>query len=179
MFKFFAKGKRGFVYKGEIKGKKVVLKKEAKNLGRINNEVFWLKKLNKYDIGPKLLDFGDGWFICEFVKGKPLNKWVAGKSNYKKVLKQVLLKCRVMDKLKVNKFEMHRPFKNVLVFKNKAKLIDFERCKFSLKPKNVTQFFQFVINALKLDRKNILPLIKKYSKDYSDRSFRELAKILN
>lgn len=176
MFKFFAKGKRGIVYKGKFKGKDVVLKAESRSLGRINNEIFWLKKLNKYSIGPEVLFSGDGWFVYFFVKGKPLNEWVVGKSEKRisKVLLDILKKCRILDKLKVNKYEMHRPFKNVLVFKDEAKLLDFERCKSSLESKNVTQFCQFVISVLDLDRSKILPFIKDYSKDFSDKNFKKL-----
>ncbi len=180
MFKYFTRGKRGILYKGKFKGKDVVLKMEKRGLGRINNEIFWLLKLNKVGIGPKLLFSGSGWFIYSFVKGKPLNEWVVGKSKVRivKVFRQILLKCMVLDKLKVNKYEMHRPFKNVLIFKDKVKMLDFERCKVSLKPKNVTQFCQFVISTLKLDRSKILPFVRDYSKDFSEKSFRKLVKNL-
>ena len=40
---------------------------------------------------------------------------------------------------------MHRVTKNVIVSKNKPVLIDFERCKRVLVPKNVTQFFHFLM----------------------------------
>lgn len=180
MFKFFARGKRGIVYKGRYNGKDVILKAESRDLRRINNEVKWLKRLNKFDIGPKLIFEGDGWFICEFVKGIPLNKWVKGKSKVRvrKVFKNLLEKARIMDKLKVDKLEMHRPFKNVLVFKDKAKMIDFERCRTSLKPKNVTQFFQFVVSVLGLNRKEIIKDLKEYSKNYSEKNYKKLVKKL-
>lgn len=178
MFKYFARGKRSFVYKGKIKGKDVILKIESKNLNRINNEIYWLIKLNKHKIGPEIYFCGKDWFICRFIKGEPLNKWVINKSRKRtcKVFRQILGQCRILDKLKVNKYEMHRPFKNVLVHKDKAYLIDFERCKYSLKPKNVSQFFQFVIYTLKLDRNEILIALKEYCKDYSDESFEKLVK---
>lgn len=178
MFEYFAKGKRSTVYKGEFEGKEVILKKETRNLRRIKNEAFWLKKLNGYGIGPKLLKEKDDYFICEFVKGKPLREWIttADKNNIKKVLMEVLRQLRIMDDLKVNKCEMTRPYKHVIVYKNKPVMIDFEKCKFSLKPKNVSQFFQFVINVLKLDRDEVLIALKEYCKDYSDESFKGLIK---
>ena len=178
MFRYFAKGRRGIVYKGKYKGKDVILKVESRDLRRINNEILWLKRLNKFKIGPKMIFSGDGWFIYEFVKGIPLNEWVVGKRKVKKVLLGILEKCRVMDKLRVNKEEMHRPFKNVLVYKGKAKLIDFERCNIRLKPKNVTQFCQFIILVLKLDRRKVLPHLRKYHKNQNDKNFKELVKVL-
>jgi putative serine/threonine protein kinase len=180
MFKYFTQGKRGILYKGKFKGKDVVLKMEKRNLSRINNEIFWLLKLNKVGIGPRLLLSGSGWFIYPFVEGVALNAWVVGKSKVRitKVFRQILLKCRILDKLKVNKYEMHRPFKNVLIFKDKAKLLDFERCKVSLNPKNVTQFCQFIISVLKLDRSRVLPFVRDYSKDFSEKNFKLLVKNL-
>lgn len=180
MFKFFAKGKRGVVYKGKFKGKWVALKVESRDLKRIDNEISWLKRLNKYNIGPKLILSGDGWFIYEFVKGKPLNEWVVGKSKVRvsKVFLEILKKCRILDKLKVDKEEMHRPFRNVLVYRDKTKLLDFERCNISLKPKNVTQFCQFVVSVLGLNRKKILPYLREYHNNQSEKNFRNLMKVL-
>ncbi len=180
MFKYFAKGKRSIVYKGKFHGKDAVLKKETRNLRRVKNEAFWLKKLNKIDIGPKLFYEGEDYIICEFVKGKPLKEWIEkpNRKNLVKVLRNVLMQLREMDKLKVNKNEMTRPYKHVIIHNNKPVMIDFERCKISLKPKNVSQFCQFVISALKLNRDKILSALKEYCKDYNDESFKKLIKKL-
>ncbi len=67
---------------------------------------------------------------------------------------------------------------NVLVFKDKAKLLDFERCNVSLEPKNITQFCQFIINVLKIDRKKVLGSLKKYHKNQSEKNFKKLVGIL-
>ena len=66
---FFAKGKRSNVYLVEINKKPYIIKQEStKNKkGHIKNEIFWLKKLNKYGIGPKLKKAGEDYFICELI----------------------------------------------------------------------------------------------------------------
>ena len=44
---------------------------------------------------------------------------------------------------------MHHPVKHIIIGKNrKPVLIDFERCRKTEKPKNVTQFCQFLIGNL-------------------------------
>ena len=54
---YFTKGHRGLLYIGDYKKKKVVIKTERKDsqaIGRVENEVNYLKILNKKGIGPNL-----------------------------------------------------------------------------------------------------------------------------
>ena len=78
-----------------------------------------------------------------------------------------------MDKLNVDKEEMHHPVKHVIIGKNnKASLIDFERCHEVKKGKNVTQFCQFLINKrfnfvlrkkdIKINRKDMIRCARTY-----------------
>jgi len=53
MFHYLTKGKRGRIY---VQGN-VAIKKSLPN--RIKNESSWLKLLNKYNIGPKLIKIGN------------------------------------------------------------------------------------------------------------------------
>jgi len=67
------------------------------------------------------------------------------------VLKNVFEQCYKMDKLGLNKEEMHHPVKHIVVQKNgKPVLLDFERCKSRKRQHNVTQFCQFVISVAAL-----------------------------
>jgi len=51
-----------------------------------------------------------------------------------------------MDKLGINKEEMHRPLKHIIINqKGKVVLLDFERCYLTEKPHNVTQFGDFLL----------------------------------
>ena len=81
----------------------------------------------------------------------------------------------MLDKLKVNKFEMHRITTNVIVVKNNPVLIDFERCKRVLEPKNVTQFSQFLFKKGKYgNQEKLIKLLKEYKSDFSEKSYKEL-----
>ena len=177
---FLAKGKRGVVYLDEIDGKKVVVKKarpESTAINRIENEANWLKKLNKIGIGPKLISQGEGYFIAEFIDGELFGKWIE-KNKDKKVLLNILKQCRKLDRLKVNKLEMHNPLKNIIIGK-KVVLIDFERCKFTHEPKNVTQFVQFLVKKKVIERNDRLnEILKKYKESYSEREFTKLLGLL-
>lgn len=186
---YLAKGKRSVVYKGFFKGKEAVLKVANKDspLGIMRNEANWLKRLEKYDISPRLYKAGEDYIICEFVKGKRIIDWIIehDQKEIKKVLKKVLMQCRILDKLKVNKKELQRPVKHIIIGKT-VKMIDFERCKETNNPKNVTQFCQFLTSKnmktilddkkILINKDELLPLLQNYKKEQTEKNFK---KILN
>ncbi|MBW3013579.1 methyltransferase [Candidatus Woesearchaeota archaeon] len=145
--KKIATGWRGIVYEAKQGKKKIAIKvqKEAGGPNRIKNEVDTLKILNKNKIGPKFLFSDSNFFAMEFVHGQMILDYVRthDKPQIKKVLKEVLRQCYVMDKLMINKEEMHHPIKHIII-NDRTKLIDFERCRKTISPKNVTQFAQFL-----------------------------------
>jgi len=174
--KFFAKGKRAHIYTGTYKNQKVAIKtKNPKSLAknRIQNEIKFLKTLNKHKIGPKLIKHNKNYFIYKFIEGK---QYIENKNN-KKVIKNILKQCRTLDKLKINKLEFTRPIKHIFVKNNKATLIDFERCYKTDNPKNVTQFCQFLISN-KLMKKD-LKTIKTYKEKQTDKNFKEILKLVS
>ena len=83
---------------------------------------------------------------------------------------------------------MHRPLKHVIVNKNKAYLIDFERAHHVVKPKNVTQFCQFLIggyaaSALKdkkigIEKNKLIKLAKIYKSNQNIKNFNNIIKII-
>ena len=100
-------------------------------------------------------------------------------ANYEKkkeVVNEVFRQCRIMDKLKVDKLEMHHPVKHIIIGR-KVIMLDFERCKYSVKPKNVTQFCQFLLNHFEVDRKKLRKLLQDYKKDYKEERFREIKEL--
>lgn len=174
--KYLASGKRGVVYKAQLRNKTIAVKtkhpkSQAKN--SIDNESKMLKLLNKHKIGPKFISKGNNYLIYEFVEGEFIKDWLpkAKLSGIKKILKEVLQQCSVLDKLKINKEEMHHPLKHVLIHKSIV-LIDFERAHKSKSVKNVTQFLQFIrSNAKDLNKKGfsvskdkILEISQNYKK---------------
>src|SRR3989344_5161755 len=166
--KFLAKGKRGSVY---LTDKGTIIKKAAEN--RIENEIYWLKKLNKYSIGPKLINYGWDFIEIEYVNGELIGGYLA-KFGKKKVIRDCLKQCRIMDKLKVNKKEMTNPYKHIIIVKDKAKFIDFERCKITPTPKNVTQFLQYLAKKGFVDMKVAEPLLKEYKRNQNNKNFKEI-----
>ena len=188
--KKFARGHRGLLYKANLKQKKIVIKTkkpESEAKGRIANEVKWIKILNKHKIGPKLLFSGKEYFAYKFVKGDFILDFIKknNKENIIKIIKNVFNQLYIMDKLKVDKEEMHHPLKHIIIDK-KPILIDFERCKITKKPKNVTQFCQFLMSSntgillrqkgIKLKKNKIINLAKTYKKEQTKEN---LNKILN
>ncbi|MBS3153509.1 hypothetical protein J4426_03025 [Candidatus Woesearchaeota archaeon] len=182
---FLAKGKRGKVYlKGGIATKK-------SQPFRVMNEVYWLKILNKHKIGPTLVSYTENSFSYQFVKGEEILKWAekANKKSIIKVLKAVIKQCEAMDILMVNKKEMNHPYKHILISNDKPVMIDFERCKLTSNPKNVNQFFQFLINSkmssllkekgIIMDKKEVQALLKEYKKTRNKKTLNKLLSFLN
>ena len=163
---FLAKGHRGVVYLDKYKGKKICVKIEKRDLNRIQNEAKFLKLLNKFNIGPKFISYNDSKMKYFYVSGVPISSKFD-----KRIALNVLKQSYKMDKLGIDKFEMHHPWKHVLVGK-KIVMIDFERCKFSKSPKNVTGFCQFISKqfGVKVPKK----LLKDYKSDYSLKNFKKL-----
>jgi len=189
---FFSKGKRGIIYVGSVGNKKVAIKQKnprSKAIGRIKNETSWLRLLNKKNIGPKFVAFEDNSLIYEFAEGDFVLDWIK-KNNFKKIkkiLRNILIQCRELDKLMVNKEEMHNPVKHIVIGK-KVTLLDFERCKKTRKPQNVTQFCQFIMSyklkriltkkGFNIENKKLILILKKYKKSYNQKEFNEILNVL-
>lgn len=190
----FAKGKRGVIYTGKFKNKKVAIKTQRPDVSvkTIENEVNCLKKLEKEKIGPKLVYSEEDFFVYEFIEGEFIEDFVEKQKTKKKIkdiLMEVMNQCRTLDRLKMNKEEMHHPHKHVIITKNNIPaLVDFERCKFTSDPKNVSQFCQYLISRkmslllkdknIIFDRKKVIDLARSYKKDFSDKSFKKILEVL-
>jgi HemK-related putative methylase len=169
-----AKGWRGIVYEAKLGKKRIAIKvqKQAGGQNRIKNEVNMLKILNKKKIGPKLLFSDSNYFAMDFVHGQKIWDYVKTheKTQIKKVLKEILRQCYVMDKMKINKEEMHHPIKHIII-NDGIKMIDFERCRKTISPKNVTQFAQFMTST------NFLVVLRNKGFAPNADKIRRLAKI--
>lgn len=189
--RYFTKGHRGLLFTGLYHNKKIVIK--AKNpkstaFGRIENEANWLKKLNKREIGPKLIYANKDYFMYHFIEGDFILNYIAksSKNQIKKILKNILNQMHKLDKLKVDKEEMHHPLKHVLIKNEKACLIDFERAHYSASPKNVTQFCQFIMNLgtilakkkIIADKNKIMQFAKVYKNKQNNVNFRKIAGLI-
>jgi len=148
-----------------------------------------MKRLEKHGISPKLYKAGEDYIICEFLKGKRIIDWISehDQEEIKKILKKVLMQCRILDKLNVNKKELQRPVKHIIIGKT-VRMIDFERCKETNNPKNVTQFCQFLISKsiktlleskkIIINKDELLPLLQKYKKEQTEKNFKKILKYI-
>ena len=173
--KKIAKGHRGLIYKAKLNNINIVIKRkrpESKAVGRIQNEVKWLKILNKKSIGPKLLFAGKDYFTYKYIPGIFIPEFLekADKIKIKKILAECFKQCFIMDKLKANKEEMHHPYKHIIIDK-KPVMIDFERMHYTEKTKNVSQFCQFITN------RKILPILQQKGFSYTKKQIVNAVKI--
>jgi len=191
--RYFATGHRGILFRGIMNDNEVVVKTknpESKAINRIENEIGWLKKLNKNDIGPKLLIAHKDFFIYKYIEGKFIADCIkeSNKNEIKNILKKIFNQMFILDKLKIDKEEMHHPLKHIIISENKPYLIDFERAHYSHNPKNVTQFCQFIINSqaagilkqkkMNIQRDKIIELAKIYKNHQNRTNFEKIIKIL-
>ena len=147
--RLFAHGHRGMVWQGIFKGRKVAIKSKkpgSEAIGTIKKEASFLAKLNKHGIGPKLIIekaiflaywFVEGTFIVDYIQKNR-------KENIVDMLGQIFDQLHKLDTLGINKQEMHHPVKHIIIDNNKPALLDFERARYTEKPKNITQFCQFL-----------------------------------
>jgi predicted Ser/Thr protein kinase len=191
---FFMRGKRGFIFIGFVNGRRVAIKEknpDSKALNRIEFEAGWLKRLNVHGIGPKFVSFDGVSLVYEFVEGVFIEDFVL--NNFKKKILKVLVsvfeQMFVLDQLGVNKEEMHHPHKHILVQDDcSIVLIDFERANSSERPRNVTQFCQFVTSSnfgsllfekgFSIDKLTMRVLAKDYKGNPSRDNFRRIMKEL-
>ena len=191
---FLAKGKRSVVYLARLGNKRVVVKEKRADshaAGRMENEAYWLRHLNKSRIGPKFCYSGKDFVVMDHVPGARIVDWLEshGKADINRVLAEILGQFRELDLLGVNKEEMHHPVKHILVRGKKVTMIDFERCRFVHSPQNVRQFCQFLMSGrvsaslrqkgIAFDRPKIISLLKDYKADDSDRNFKRVLKALS
>ena len=172
---FFAKGKRGKVYKLFFLAIKVK-RKDSEALGNIEREGEWLKLLNEHEIGPKIYFYGKNFLVYKFVIGETILEYFkhASKKEKLRVVEEVFMQCRVLDKLKINKFEMNHQFKHILIGK-KVVMIDFERCSYSEKPKNVTQFAQSLDKlSIETNKSKMKKALKRYKESYSEGDYEKI-----
>ncbi|MGV8086097.1 MAG: methyltransferase [Candidatus Woesearchaeota archaeon] len=139
------KGHRGIV---EIKGN-IAIKRSLTEHYNADEEAKFLKILNTKNIGPKYISHKKNELKMEYINGDRILDYLekANKKQILTILAKILDQLYIMDTLKINKLELTNPYKHIIVRKHKPILIDFERCIYTNKPKNVTQFIQFLCSG--------------------------------
>ena len=117
--------------------------------------------------------YGLDYVVYKFVEGEFILDWIrtANSEEIKDMLIKILDQCLEMDKLKLNKEEMHRPFKHILIDKQPV-LLDFERCFQTEKPHNITQFLEFIrrlspeLSKKKIELNDLKEIAKQYKSSF-------------
>ncbi len=188
------KGHRGIV---EIKGSRAIKRSLTEHYDA-KSESNFLKILNKYGIGPKLLKYDEknNSIIIEYIKGERIldyfNKTKTTKENVLMVLKTTLDQLALMDELRINKLELTNPYKHIIIKNNTSSnpvMIDFERCIYTQKPKNVTQFIQFLVSgkmidvfkakSIIVDNAKLRTIAINYKKDLDKKYLKEILECLS
>ena len=177
---YLSRGKRGKVFVGAYKKKKVAIKiknPSSDAIGKIEHEAFMLRRLEQHDLAPKALFFTKDYLVSEYIDGKLIGDFLRSSSLAKTqiVFRKLFLQMALLDSLRIMKEEMHHPHKHVFVTTTgKIMHIDFERAHFSEHPGNVTQLCQFVTSSaiapllekkkLKIDKETMILLAKEYKR---------------
>ncbi|MDP6293400.1 MAG: methyltransferase [Candidatus Woesearchaeota archaeon] len=168
------KGKRGRIFTGKYKGKKVAIKVKHEKVDNstLAKEARFLKLANTKDIGARFVMSGTQYVVYEFVPGKVFKETPITK----KILVNLLQQSRQLDLLGFSKGEMLRPYKNVIINKGKPVLIDFERSKPEKRPQNVSQFCSYLENRHKIPLRKET---KAYKDNPSDKTFTTISTRVN
>ncbi|MEZ0337786.1 MAG: hypothetical protein ABWK02_06235 [Aquificaceae bacterium] len=144
----FSKGWRGYIYRAKWKGIDVAIKvaKDSEREYAIRKEGEILKLLKGYRGFPQLLEAGEDFLVYEFIDGIPIEKASLTKSQKIFVYLRVLELIELLDRLGINKEELHKLDKNTLIGKDlEVYLIDFERGSMQAKKRhNLSQFLQLL-----------------------------------
>lgn len=195
---FLARGHRGVVYVGRKRGQMgsmVAIKRSRNPNPNKENEATWLARCNEFGVGPRLLRtcLNDA-FAMEYVDGQLIGEFLEHTDDCslaRSVVANLLEQCRRLDRAGIEKSEMLRLNRHVIVSRSSnaisvfCTMLDFERCSFSPRPRNVTQLCQYLSSswvAIQLARLNINVDVMRlrhsaalYKKDPGEKTLRAVA----
>ncbi|MCS7083833.1 MAG: hypothetical protein NZL90_02465 [Aquificaceae bacterium] len=140
------KGWRGVVFRAKL-GDLVLAIKVARSpqvLDSIKRESRVLSMLLGFEGFPQLRFFGEDFIAYDFIDGKIFKRASLSKAQRIQVFLQVLELIKTLDILGIDKGEMNKLDKNLIISQNKVYLIDFERARLSNKTHNLSKFLQLL-----------------------------------
>jgi Predicted Ser/Thr protein kinase len=148
-FKILGKGTNSLAVKAIYKGQIVALKIRRTDSSRVTleEEARILSKVNKFNIGPKLLNFTQNFLVLEFIEGNFIEEFLTCENlnQVKNVLLKLLIQCRILDIIKIDHGELSRATKHVIITKNgDVKIIDFETASERRKANNLTSIISYL-----------------------------------
>ena len=154
-FRFLARGHKGVVYVANYScaGRTGRVAIKVCRDGGARQEERWLQRCNELGIGASLvrLPAEDECVVMEYVEGPSIGEALDGAvppGVLFKALRDLLGQCARLDERGIDKREMNRCQKHVIVSREgRSTLLDFERCRESPKPANVTGLAQYLTQA--------------------------------
>ncbi|EGZ07801.1 hypothetical protein PHYSODRAFT_528234 [Phytophthora sojae] len=185
--RFFARGKRGVLYAGELRSndKPVVAKLAAgaTAAGSVTLEARWLRVVNRMGIGARLVDAGAGWFLCERLDGQNVVEFlgesdeVATPANAMWVVREMLCQCFALDLMGVNKEEMTHPHRHIIVHRSTQQQQGPVRwrCTFFLSSPRMVALL--ASKHVKVDVPKLRQCTKRYKQDISTQPFGDIMRV--
>jgi|GEM_PF-417037 putative serine/threonine protein kinase len=135
-------------------------------------EVKFLTLLQPFDFVPRLycVDLQNLKLVMERISGERIGNLLRNTVNAKRdtnreELERVIMKCLdicfLLDTFSIQKEEMHRPDKHIIVRGDRVVFIDFERSHFTKKPSNLCQFASYLPLQIGDELKILLARYKK------------------
>jgi putative serine/threonine protein kinase len=156
----------------------------------MRHEAEMLEKANSAKVGPKLLGYTSNLLLMQLVDGFLLPVWLrkrVGKVRVKKVLREVLEQCWLLDSIGLDHGELSNGPKHIIIDSaDRPFIVDFETASVNRAPANVTSICQFLfISGVaaevveKIGRKNkelIIEALRFYKKCRNHESFEMVLK---
>jgi putative serine/threonine protein kinase len=187
------KGCVGIVLIAYVDEKKAALKVRRLDADRsmMRHEAEMLEKANSLRVGPKLLGYTSNLLLMQFVDGFLLPVWLrkrVGKVRVKKVLREVLEQCWLLDSIGLDHGELsHGPKHIIIDSADRPFIVDFETASVNRVPANVTSICQFLfISGVaaevveKIGRENkelIIEALRFYKRCRNRESFERVLKV--
>lgn len=132
-------------------GQKRVVKIEKDDIsasGAASKEARFLEIANKYGVGPRLYHYDpdERVLITEYFEGPFIIDFILEERDAEKirnVVLRALKKAFVLDEAGISHKELASPKRHIIVTREGPRIIDFEKCSRSRKPRNLSQLVQF------------------------------------
>lgn len=162
---YIGRGKRSVVYRVGSHAIKVSTSVRAKK------EAQFLRRVNGLGIGPRFIATDGSRLVMRFVAGEPFDASMR-KTRDVRVARAALRQARLLDGAGIDKKELSRPGKNILVTTSRrVVMLDFERSIYSRKPSNVTSLSQWLSRVLLCDQAAVRVALTAYKRSYTAAAF--------
>jgi putative serine/threonine protein kinase len=161
---------------------------------------FELQKFaNSFGVGPRAVSASDDFFAMEYVDAVKVGKWLeklktrSSKKFLRKVIRDTLTQCFLLDRHGLDHGELSNPAKHILIRRDKSGnlipkvvIIDYESASTSRKVSNLTSVAQFfflsgwrsgkIRKILGVPRGNsrLISFLKKYKEEPTNENFERL-----